>query len=95
MAIVQFANLSDAPAVLLPPTTLQSLIGNPLDPCVMGNSLDPSPFATRVGLAAWSVLRDIPGAFLAVPITVIKAMILPEFAGARPIAILSARDRRP
>ena len=94
MAIVQFANPNDVLAVFLPLTALQFLIGNFLDPYVMGNSLNLSPFAILVSLAAWSALWGIPGAFLAVPITAIMAIVFSEFAGTRPLAVLLSRDGR-
>jgi predicted PurR-regulated permease PerM len=94
MAIVQFANPNDVLAVLLPLTVLQFLIGNFLDPYVMGNSLNLSPFAILVSLAVWSALWGIPGAFLAVPITAIMAIVFSAFPGTRPIAILLSRDGR-
>jgi len=94
MAIVQFANPNDALAVLLPLTALQFLIGNFLDPYVMGNSLNLSPFAILVSLAAWSALWGVPGAFLAVPITAIMAIVFSGFAGTRPLAVLLSRDGR-
>jgi len=94
MSIVQFANPNEVLAVLLPLTVLQFLIGNFLDPYVMGNSLNLSPFAILVSLAVWSALWGIPGAFLAVPITAIMAIVFSEFAGTRPIAVLLSRDGR-
>jgi predicted PurR-regulated permease PerM len=94
MAIVQFANPNDVLAVFLPLTALQFLIGNFLDPYVMGNSLNLSPFAILVSLAAWSALWGIPGAFLAVPITAIMAIVFSGFAGTRPLAVLLSRDGR-
>jgi predicted PurR-regulated permease PerM len=94
MSIVQFGNPNDVLAVLLSLTALQFFIGNFLDPYVMGNSLNLSPFAILVSLAAWSALWGIPGAFLAVPITAIMAIIFSEFAGTRPIAVLLSRDGR-
>ena len=95
MAIVQFANPNDVLAVLLPLTAVQFLIGNFLDPYVMGNSLNLSPFAILVSLAVWSALWGIPGAFLAVPITAIMAIVFSEFAGTRsPPAVLLSRDGR-
>jgi predicted PurR-regulated permease PerM len=47
------------------------LIGNFLDPCVMGHSLNLNPFAILVSLAIWFELWGVPGALLAVPITAI------------------------
>ena len=94
MAIVQFANPNDVLAVLLPLIALQFAIGNFLDPYIMGNSLNLSPFAILVSLAAWSALWGIPGAFLAVPITAIMAIVFSAFAGTRPLAVLLSRDGR-
>ena len=50
--------------------------------------------ADLVSLAAWSALWGIPGAFLAVPITAIMAIVFSAFAGTRPIAVLLSRDGR-
>jgi predicted PurR-regulated permease PerM len=94
MAIVQFANPGDVMAVLLPLIALQFVIGNFLDPYIMGNSLNLSPFAILVSLAAWSALWGIPGAFLAVPVTAIVAIVLSQFPGTRPLAVLLSRDGR-
>lgn len=94
MSIVQFGNPSDVFAVLLPLTVVQFLIGNFLDPYLMGNSLNLSPFAILVSLAIWSELWGIAGAFLAVPITAILAIFFSEFAATRPLAVLLSRDGR-
>ena len=72
----------------------QFVIGNILEPYVMGNSLNLSPFAILVGLTVWSGLWGIAGAFLAVPITAIMAIVFSEFAGTRPIAVLLSRNGR-
>jgi AI-2 transport protein TqsA len=92
MAIMQFFNLNEVLAVLLPLTIVQFLIGNFLDPYVMGNSLNLSPFVILVSLTVWSGLWGIPGAFLAVPITAIMAIVFSEFAGTRPLAVLLSRN---
>ncbi len=94
IAIVQFGNPGEIFAVLLSVTLVQALIGNLLDPYIMGNSLNLSPFAILVGLTVWSGLWGIPGAFLAVPITAIMAIVFSRFAGTRPIAVLLSRDGR-
>jgi predicted PurR-regulated permease PerM len=94
MTIVQFEDVGVILTMLLALSALQFAIGNFLDPYVMGNSLNLSPFAILVSLAAWSALWGIPGAFLAVPITAIMAIVLSGFAGTRPIAVLLSRDGR-
>jgi AI-2 transport protein TqsA len=92
MSIVQFGNPNEVFALLLPLVVVQFLIGNFLDPYLMGNSLNLSPFAILVSLAVWSGLWGIPGAFLAVPITAIMAIVFSEFSGTRPIAVLLSRN---
>jgi AI-2 transport protein TqsA len=92
MAIVQFDNSGQIVAVLLPLSVVQFVIGNILDPFVMSNSLNLSPFAILVSLSVWTGLWGIPGAFLAVPITAILTIVLSEFPGSRPIAVLLSRN---
>ena len=94
MAIVQFADPATILSLLLALSALQFAIGNFLDPYVMGNSLNLSPFAILVSLAVWSELWGVPGAFLAVPITAILTIVLSEFQGTRPIAVLLSSNGR-
>jgi AI-2 transport protein TqsA len=94
MTVVQFEDLGLVLTMLLSLTALQFAIGNFLDPYVMGNSLNLSPFAILISLAVWSELWGVPGAFLAVPITAILTIVLSEFSGTRPIAVLLSRSGR-
>ena len=93
-AIVQFGDLGTVLAILAALTALQFAIGNFLDPYLMGNSLNLSPFVILASLTIWSALWGIPGAFLAVPITAIIAIVLSEFDGTRAIAVLLSHDGR-
>ena len=94
MSIVQFGSTSEVLAVLVSLSVVQFLIGNILDPYVMGSSLNLSPFAILVSLAIWSSMWGVTGAFLAVPITAIMVIVLSEFQGTRPIAVLLSRNGR-
>ena len=94
MAIVQFADVGTVAMLLVYLSVAQFAIGNFLEPYVMGNSLNLSPFAILVSLTVWSGLWGIAGAFLAVPITSILTIVLAGFAGTRPIAVLLSRDGR-
>jgi predicted PurR-regulated permease PerM len=94
MAIVQFNDPAILFSLFMALTVTQFVIGNFLDPYVMGNSLNLSPFAILVSLAIWSELWGVPGAFLAVPITAILVIVLSEFPGTRPIAVLLSRNGR-
>ena len=92
LSIVQFADPGTVFVVFISLTIIQFLIGSVLEPYVMGNSLNLSPFAILVSLAIWSTLWGVPGAFLAVPITAIMTIIFLEFGGTRPIAVLLSRS---
>ena len=94
MTIVQFEDPGTVLSMLTLLTVLQFGIGNFLDPYVMGNSLNLSPFAILLSLAVWSELWGVPGAFLAVPITAILTIVLSEFPGTRPIAVLLSSNGR-
>lgn len=94
MTIVQFEDLGTVLTMLTLLAALQFGIGNFLDPYVMGNSLNLSPFAILLSLAVWSELWGVPGAFLAVPITAILTIVFSEFPGTRPIAVLLSSNGR-
>ena len=94
MTIVQFEDAGTVLTMLTLLTALQFGIGNFLDPYLMGNSLNLSPFAILISLAVWSELWGVPGAFLAVPITAILAIVLSEVPGTRPIAVLLSSNGR-
>lgn len=95
MAVAQFAGVGEAIPIMMSLAVVQFVIGNFLDPYVMGNSLNLSPFAILVSLAVWVALWGIPGAFLAVPITAMLTIIFSEFSGTRPIAVLLSQNGKP
>ena len=95
MALGQFGDPGAVLGLLVGLTAAQVIIGNFLDPFLMGSSLNLSPFAILVALAVWSQLWGVAGAILAVPITAVMVIVLSEFAGTRPIAILLSKNGRP
>lgn len=92
MALVQYPELGTILSLVLALTAVQFVIGNFLDPYVMGNSLNLSPFAILISLAVWSELWGIPGAFLAVPIAAIITIVFSEFPGTRQVAVLLSKN---
>lgn len=66
----------------------QLLVGNFLEPKLMGNSLNLSPLVILLSLGLWGSIWGITGMFLCVPITVIGMIICSHFPQTRPIAIL-------
>ena len=71
---------------------VQFVIGNFVDPMLLGNSLNLSPLVILVSLSVWTSLWGVAGAFLAVPVTATLAIVFSEFAATRPIAVLLSRD---
>lgn len=92
LAIVQFGALGPVVAVTLALTAAQITMGNFIEPLLMGNSLNLSPFVILVSLVVWSSIWGVAGAILSAPITAILVIILSEFSGTRPIAVLLSRD---
>jgi len=95
VALGQFGEPGAVLGLLMGLTAAQVVIGNFLDPYLMGSSLNLSPFAILVALAVWSQLWGVAGAVLAVPITSVMVIVFSEFAGTRFIAILLSKNGRP
>ncbi len=91
-AIIQFDSLYPIVIVAGGIGMLQFLIGNILEPRLMGNNLNLSPIVIILSLFAWGALWGIAGMILCVPITVIGMIILSHFPKTRPIAIVLSRD---
>lgn len=70
----------------------QWLVGNILEPRIIGKQVNLSPFVVIVSLSIWYALLGVGGAILAVPLTSMLAIILAAFAPTKPIAILLAQD---
>ncbi len=87
-AVLQFGELTPGILVLSIVGAIQMIVGNFVEPRLMGNSLNISPLVVFLTLAIWGVIWGISGMLLSVPITVIIIIIMSEFPGTRPFAIL-------
>ena len=94
LAIIQFGSLGPFLVVAVGLGAAQFLIGNVLEPRMMGKSLNLSSLVVIISLAVWGSIWGVTGMFLCVPITVILMIILAEFRQTRPIAILLSADGR-
>jgi predicted PurR-regulated permease PerM len=63
-------------------------IQNFIQPKIMGDRLKVSPLVVFIGLFIWGYLLGGIGAILAVPMTMLVIIIMENFPGTRPIAIL-------
>ncbi|HKX46798.1 MAG TPA: AI-2E family transporter, partial [Planctomycetota bacterium] len=64
------------------------LIGNIMEPRVMGRELDLSPLVILVSVVVWGSLWGLVGAFLAVPLTATLQIILASSDATRPVALM-------
>ncbi|MCD4770629.1 MAG: AI-2E family transporter [Bacteroidales bacterium] len=87
-ALLQFGEISPAILVIAIVGTIQIIVGNLIEPRLMGNTLNISPLVVFLTLTLWGVMWGVTGMLLSVPITVMLIIILSEFPGTRPLAIL-------
>lgn len=77
-------------AVLVLSGATQLVIGNIVEPKVMGESMDLHPVTILIFLLFWGLVWGIAGMFLAVPITAIFKIILSRITFTKPLADLMA-----
>lgn len=94
IALVQFDTIGPFLAVTISLTVTQIVIGNVVEPALMGRSLNMSPLVIILSLSFWGTLWGVAGMFLAVPMTMIGMIIFAHIPRTRPIAILLSSDGR-
>jgi len=87
MAYAQYG-LNTALVVLIGYVVINGGVQNFYQPKVMGQRLKISPVVVFVGLFIWGYLLGGIGALLAVPLTLMVLIIMENFEGTRPVAIL-------
>lgn len=87
-AILQFGEITPGLLALCIVGAVQVIVGSLIEPKLMGNTLNISPLVVFLTLAIWGVIWGISGMLLSVPITVILIIIMSEFPGTKPFAIL-------
>ena len=92
VVLVQFGSISYLISVGVLLTVIQLLIGNVLDPRLMGRSLNLSPIVLLLALGFWGAIWGVLGMFLCVPFMVIINIVLSHFPQTRNIAILLSAD---
>ncbi len=87
-SLLQFGEFMPFVLILLLIGTIQQIVGNLIEPKLMGKSLNVSPMVTIIALAIWGQLWGVMGMLLSVPITVIMIIILSQFPATHKAAIL-------
>ncbi len=92
IAILQFGEFLPGLYVLLGVGIVQVVVGNVIEPRIMGNSLNISPLVVIVSLIAWGAIWGIVGMVLSVPIMVMLIIIFAQFPSTEDIAILLSEN---
>jgi predicted PurR-regulated permease PerM len=95
VAYIQVAEPSTAILIFVIAGMIQFLLGNVIDPMLMGKTLRLSSFGIIISLALWGAVWGIPGMFLAVPFMVAVMIVCSHIPAARPVAVLLSREGLP
>ncbi|GAB5417831.1 MAG: AI-2E family transporter [Crocinitomicaceae bacterium] len=93
-SLLQFGDFTAFLIIVVSLTSISVLIGNFLEPRLMGNTLNISPLVAILSLAVWGAIWGITGMLLSVPITVAMIIIFSQFPNTRAIAILLSEKGR-
>jgi AI-2 transport protein TqsA len=86
--LLQFGEFIPSLLVLIFVGGLQVIIGNILEPKLMGNTLNISPLVAILSLIFWGMIWGITGMIISVPVTVILVIIFAQFQNTRNVAIM-------
>ena len=89
---VQYGDFSKSLYVLIGVLAIQVLVGNVLEPRLMGNKLNLSPMVILLGLTFWGFVWGVMGMLLSVPITAMMMIIFSQFENTRGIAIFFSHN---
>lgn len=92
LALAQFGSFSTMLALAALLSAAQAVVGNVLEPRLIGRQVNLSPFVVLLALSLWSSLWGVAGAILAIPLTSMLAIVLGAFGATRPLAVLLADD---
>lgn len=92
LSLVQFDTLMPFLVIAIGLTVVHFVIGDILEPKLLGYSMNLSTFVVMLSLVVWSAIWGFIGAFLSVPLTMVILIICSEFEKTRPISVaLSAK----
>ncbi len=93
MALAQYPEEpSKAVLVLVVIGIIQVIVGNVIEPRVMGDNLNISPLVVILSLGLWYLLWGVVGMILSVPIMVIIIIVLSKIPSTRNVAVMLSSD---
>jgi len=87
-ALIQFGDVNSFLLVLGIVGVIQIIVGNFLEPRIMGSTMNISPLVTILSLSLWGAIWGVVGMIISVPVTVIMIIVFSKFKKTKPIAIL-------
>lgn len=90
LSLAQFGSIPLTLSLTVFLTLAQIIMGNYVEPRLVGRHVNLSPMVVLVALSVWMALWGIPGAILAVPMTSVMAIIFGSFGATRFLAVLLA-----
>ena len=90
LAIVQFDSWVHIGLIAALPGSVQLIVGNVVEPKLMGEGLSLHPVSILLALVFWGLIWGPVGMLLAAPITAVMAIVLGRFETTRPISNLMA-----
>lgn len=94
-ALVQFPTYWPALTIFVVTQVTATIVGNLIYPRMQAETQNIDPVVTLLALAFWTVLWGIPGAFLAVPLTLMCMMVFAQFPDTKWVAALLSNDGNP
>ena len=94
-ALIQFRTVWQAITIFLVIQVVATIVGNLIYPRLQARTQNIDPVATLLSLAFWSWLWGLPGAFLAVPMTLMSMMVFSQFPSTKWVAALLSNDGKP
>lgn len=94
-ALVQFSTVWQAATIFAVIQVVATIVGNLIYPRLQAHSQNIDPVTTLLALAFWSWLWGLPGAFLAVPMTLMSMIVFGQFPSTAWIAAMLSNDGRP
>ncbi|MBO3697230.1 AI-2E family transporter [Roseivirga sp. E12] len=91
-SLMQFGEFGPFFIILVGLGLIEWVIGNVVEPKIMGNSLNLSPLVTILALIVWGQIWGITGMLLSTPITVVMVIIFSQFAQTRRVAIILSQN---
>jgi predicted PurR-regulated permease PerM len=94
-ALIQFSTVWQAITVFVVIQVVATVVGNFIYPRLQAQTQNIDPVATLLSLAFWSWLWGLPGAFLAVPMTLMSMMVFAQFESTAWVSAMLTNDGKP